>query len=239
MRTRLTHSLASAFGATALAFGLCGPAHSSIVSAFSNTAQITIPSSGAASPYPSAINVSGMGTQLLGLSVSLLGFSHTWARDVDVLLVSPGGQAMLVMSDVGGNNNFVDVNITLSDGAASLMPNTSFASGSYRPTDSNDFDLCGESLPGPAPATTASAGFCGTATLQSTFGGINPNGLWSLYVADDAGGDSGVFSRGWSMTITTNDRQQGSVPEPATLWLVGLAGLGAVAARRRHLSYRH
>ncbi|MFM6345350.1 MAG: Calx-beta domain-containing protein, partial [Dolichospermum sp.] len=37
----------------------------------------------------------------------------------------------------------------------------------------------------------------------SVFNGINPNGTWSLYVVDDAGGDVGTIAGGWSLNIGT------------------------------------
>jgi len=58
--------------------------------------------------------------------------------------------------------------------------------------------------PAPAgPYLTPAPG--GTDTLTSAFTGAaggDPNGTWSLYVVDDAGGDLGSFSSGWSLTLT-------------------------------------
>src|SRR6185295_17857929 len=33
-------------------------------------------------------------------------------------------------------------------------------------------------------------------------GASNPNGVWSLYIFDDAGGDAGSMAGGWSLTFT-------------------------------------
>src|ERR1051326_3636025 len=74
---------------------------------FANAASITI-ADGATPPtpagtYPSTIAVSGLAGQVVGkLTVALRGFSHPFPSDVDVLLVGPTGQSLILMSDVGG-----------------------------------------------------------------------------------------------------------------------------------------
>src|SRR5205085_2036720 len=79
---------------------------------FANATPITIPNKGAAKPYGSAITVSATTGTLTSVSVRLNGFSHTRSRDVDILLVSPTGQKILLMSDAGGAS--ANVNLTFS-----------------------------------------------------------------------------------------------------------------------------
>ena len=52
--------------------------------------------------------------------MTLKNLSHTWVSDVDVLLVGPSGQKVLVFSDVGDafNATTSPVTVTLSDAAA-------------------------------------------------------------------------------------------------------------------------
>jgi hypothetical protein len=50
----------------------------------------------------------------------------------------------------------------------------------------------------------------GTASLNGTFGGADPNGTWKLFVADFNGGSAGGIAGGWSLTLTTPDPQ----PQP-------------------------
>src|SRR5919202_2345961 len=74
-----------------------------------NPANFFIPgdSSGRASSYPSTINVSGLSGTITDLDVELDSFEHTRPDDVDVLLVGPGGQTALLMSDAGGDFDVV------------------------------------------------------------------------------------------------------------------------------------
>lgn len=180
---------------------------------FSNPTPIIIPDSGAASPYPSNIVVSGVGT-VTGLTVSLFNMNHTFPADLDILLVGPlGFLNVLLMSDAGGGFDIVGVNLTFMDGAP-VLPTSQITSGTYSPTNYGT----GDTFPAPAPAPPYGA------TL-SVFNGTNGNGTWSLYVFDDAGGDSGTIAEGWSLTI---------VPEPSTFALFGGGALVlALAARKR------
>jgi len=96
------------------------------------------------------------------------------------------------MSDAGGGHSITNVNLTFDDSAASGLPDTAqIVSGAYKPTDFEP----GDNFPPPAPVGAVS-------TFLTAFNGSNPNGNWSLYVVDDATGDSGLISN-WSLSITT------------------------------------
>jgi uncharacterized repeat protein (TIGR01451 family) len=159
---------------------------------YTNNTAIAIPDHGPASPYPSTISVSGL-TGLVGkVTVSLNGVTHGFPDDIDIILVSPTGQKVVLMSDTGGGHSITNVNLSFDDSASSGLPDSSqIDSGTYKPTDFEP----GDNFPPPAPAGTVS-------TFLSAFNGLNPNGNWSLYVVDDATGDSGSISS-WSLAITT------------------------------------
>ncbi|KAA0251957.1 MAG: hypothetical protein EDX89_20710, partial [Acidobacteria bacterium] len=171
---------------------------------FTNAAAITIPTSGAASPYPSPITVSGIATLPGKVTVKLKGFSHTWPNDVDMLLVSPTGVKMIVLSDTYSSTDAVNVDITLDDAAAALLPSSGTpATGTYRPTDYTSGDTFVAPAPGSpylSPATVGSATFA-SAFLAGTAADLN--GTWNLYVVDDASGDTGSISGGWELTFST------------------------------------
>ncbi|AKV67086.1 Alkaline phosphatase [Microcystis panniformis FACHB-1757] len=160
---------------------------------FSNPNPITIPSSGTSTPYPSTINVSGLSGNINSLKVTLTNLSHTWPDDIDVLLVGPTGTKALLMSDVGGSSGVNNVTLTFDPTATSSLPDSGLiTSGSYKATD---FET-GDFFNAPAPGGPYGTDF-------SVFNGINPNGTWSLYVVDDAGGDAGTIAGGWSLLIGT------------------------------------
>ncbi len=75
---------------------------------FANPGSILIPAgaptttSGIAAPYPSTINVAGVVGAVSKVTVTLKNMNHTFPDDIDVLLVGPGGQKILLMSDAGG-----------------------------------------------------------------------------------------------------------------------------------------
>ncbi len=159
-----------------------------------------------ATPYPSTINVSGLVGAITDVNVTLTGLDHSFPDDIDMLLVGPTGKRIILMSDTGGSNVIAGVNITFDDSAAAELPDsTIITSGSYKPTNFGSADPFPDVLPsgqiagGEAYPSGATAG---TSTLASVFKGTDPNGTWSLYIVDDAGGQTGVINGGWSLDIT-------------------------------------
>lgn len=164
----------------------------------SNTGTITIPSSGNGSPYPSTINVSGLATSGVTVaSVTLNNVNHTWSDDIDVVLQSPTGVNVILMSDVGGSNNLAPGRTYTFADTGPLMTTALNPTGTYRPTNLGATD----NFPAPGPGSLTQA-----APAISNFGSANFNGTWRLFVVDDVGGDQGSIS-GWSITFNT-----GAVP---------------------------
>jgi subtilisin-like proprotein convertase family protein len=167
------------------------------IQSFTNQTQIIIPDTGTegpASPYPSDIYITGMTGLVTGVTVTLQGLSHWRVADVEVLLVGPGGQTVLLMSNAGGTNGVNGVDLTFDDATAAQLPLFSqIVSGTYQPTSggSNTFDM-----PAPNPPYGA--------TL-STFNGLDPNGDWFLYVYDDTTKKSGSLDQGWSLNLATSN----------------------------------
>ncbi|MDZ4794245.1 MAG: hypothetical protein SGI83_08200, partial [Bacteroidota bacterium] len=176
---------------------------------FSNPSAITIPASGTgvstgapATPYPSNITVAGITDPVSKVTVTLTGLNHTFPDDVDMLLVSPTGQKFIILSEVGGANDWVNATITLDDAAAAnLSDGGDNPTGTYKPTNFGTGDM----FPPPAPAAPyQNPATAGSATFASVFNGLDPNGTWGLYIVDDLGGDIGSITGGWSLQITTS-----------------------------------
>ncbi|OWY19220.1 hypothetical protein C7N43_29665, partial [Sphingobacteriales bacterium UPWRP_1] len=127
-------------------------------------------------PVSSTILVSGLGSNLTGLTLSTF-ITHTFNGDLDITLTSPAGTVVTVSTDNGGNNDDV-FNGTLFD------------------DDAND------------PVTDHIYANLVVATPLSpeepfaAFKGENPNGIWTLTIADDAGADTGTLNS-WALSIAT------------------------------------
>ncbi|GAA5135101.1 hypothetical protein GCM10023339_72580 [Alloalcanivorax gelatiniphagus] len=179
--------------------GLSAPADAAATT-FTSTSAISIPHAGAANPYPSTINVSGLAKRTKDVRVTLTGVSHQLPGEIDVMLVGPGGQSLMVMADVYYQGMFFGswnpYTFTFTDGAPPLLVGS--GSGTYAPSDGdgrgNDFF----SAPAPAPSSAT--------TFADAFRGTDPNGAWRLFVMDDTGGDAGSIAS-WSLTIDAGTPQ--------------------------------
>lgn len=150
---------------------------------FTNSDGILINDGGPATPYPQTLDVSGIGT-VVDISVTISGFSHDWANDVEVLLVGPTGAKSVLFGGIdaifiGG----VDYTFVTSGGASMGV---SPPSGTYQP-----FGV----FSGPAPAPSGPH----TANLNN-FVGTDADGTWSLYVFDSFMDDGGSINE-WSITF--------------------------------------
>lgn len=171
---------------------------------------MAIPDHGEATTYPSEIEVSGVGggggggdrsptsVEIESMSVVLDGLNHTFPDDLDVLLVGPDGQTVLLMSDVGGGRDVDSGMITFTNTAAAGLPDDEqIVSGEYLPT--NHEALFGDAFPPPAPLPEYGTGL-------DVFEGSDPNGVWKLFVVDNARGDRGELSAGWLLRFSIANR---------------------------------
>lgn len=180
---------------------------------FANANSIIIPDHGpATNGFPSQIIVSGL-TGLVGkVTVTLTNVNHTYPDDVDMLLVGPGGQNVLLESHAGGGGVLTNVSLTFDDyatnslGARNFLPASSqILSGTYAPSQfgavnfTNNFggtiQLPQTNLPPAQPYGTNLA----------IFNGTNPNGTWKLYVVDSSASDQGIIVGGWSLAIESGN----------------------------------
>lgn len=160
-----------------------------------NLGQIAVPAVGPATPYASHIIVSGAGTALTEFSIDLHGVAHAVPVDLDVMIVGPDGTSSMLSSDVGGLSAATGIDLTFSDDAVATIPASGpLVSGTFLPSDD---DAAGADAAFPPPAPVSSNPDLGV------FSGTDPNGVWSLFVLDDATGDAGSIAGGWCVNATT------------------------------------
>jgi subtilisin-like proprotein convertase family protein len=183
------------------AFLLAPPKSFGGVFSFSNTNAVIINDSNTpptiATPYPSTLSVTGFAGQVItDVTVTLRNLNHTFPSDVDMLLIGPTGQMCLLMAEVGGSEPFAVTNLTLSlnDSANPLPIEDPLFPGTYRPTAR--FTPLLFDFPAPVPPGSSNA-----VPSLSVFDGTDPTGTWQLFVVDDASGDDGVLSGGWTLTL--------------------------------------
>lgn len=162
---------------------------------YRNSALITINDLASASPYPSEIVVPATAGTITRVTVTIYGLTHARQNDLDILLVGPLGQKVLLMSDVGGGVSVANVNLTFDDAAAVFLPTGAvpITTGTYKPTDSGGNS---DAFTTPAPAEPYGL-------TMSVFNGTIPTGTWSLYVMDDRATNTGSISGGWRLSLQT------------------------------------
>jgi subtilisin-like proprotein convertase family protein len=174
-------------------------------------------SSGIAGPYPATQTVAGETGVVTDVNVVGNGFTHSHPDDVDLLLVGPRGQSVMLMSDACGSHDVANYFWRWDDEAALAMPDsgsTNVCSAfSYRPTDHTG----GDSLPAPAPQAPYGSAL-------SAFDLTDPNGDWRFYIADDVGGDEGFLINPLTVELTTR-------PGAATSFAAGAIELSETVAR--------
>ena len=169
---------------------------------FGNAAVINLPafnvSPAQALLYPSAIGVGGLPGRIRDVNVRLIGIQHRFPRDLEVLLVAPGGATAVVMANAGQGFAINEVTLTLDDEAPQPLPdNAKLESGAFRPTNATGGTI--EFEP-PAPAEGSNA-------AMAEFDGGAPNGTWRLFVQDEDGPlNPGKIAGGWELEIRAKDR---------------------------------
>jgi hypothetical protein len=153
---------------------------------------IDIPGQGTGVPYPSTIRVSDVRGVITDVNVTLEGFGHGFPSDLDVLLVGPGGQSVVLAEGVGGTEPVEDVTIIFDDDGVPLTAQQAPRNETrFRPS-SNAGDGFGFNGPGAVPPAPYGSAL-------GVFDGTDPNGTWSLFVFDDGARDRGQIAGGWGL----------------------------------------
>ena len=150
-------------------------------------------------PYPSLLRVSGFSqARITDVNLVLHDFSSEGPADLDILLVKKGVGA-LMLSDAGGLDDIVDITLTLDDEAKGTITQTGqLKSGRFKPAKFNGVlngPESSDAFPSPAPAR-------GRQARLDVFDGLDPNGVWQLFVIDDFGAVDRSSIGSWELKIT-------------------------------------
>jgi hypothetical protein len=160
---------------------------------------------GPASRYPMTINVFGMPTNInrVSVTVTLWGLTHDRSADLSILLVSPSGKQIMLMSNVGWTNS-VSHGILV------------FQAGLQPPNQAEPLQPPG---PSPWPRYLGASNY-GQVEQMPRVGldpppvhsGVysanlldlqydNPNGCWKLYIYDNVSGAKGHLDSSWELNF--------------------------------------
>ncbi len=181
---------------------------------------------GNANGYQNSQTLSGFGIQesyITDVNVRL-NISGGYNGDLYVYLTHSSGFSVL-LNRVGrtGDSPFgysgSGLNVTFDDAASSdVHNNNNVLTGTWQP-DARNVD--------PATVTDLSS----RSAFLDAFNGLDPNGTWTLFIADLSGGGQSTLVD-WGLDIT-------AVPEPVTSALLVFAGvLGCVTLARKALASR-
>lgn len=181
----------------------------------------------------SSTNLSGLDSYVTSVTVQL-DITGGFNGDLYAYLAGPAGGFAVLLNRTGltAGNAFgysdTGFNITLSDSSTNNIHYYQLGS----PTFNGSGQLTGTWAPDGRSIDPQSAGSVFDSTtptaLLSSFISTNPNGTWTLFVADMSGGAQATLVS-WGLTVVT-------VPEPQT-WVLLAGGVAALLAvnRRRKL----
>lgn len=156
---------------------------------------IVIPTNGPALRYPAEIQVFGQTTNFTRVEVILKYLSHQRPADLDILLVSPSGHKIMLMSDAGDTNAVSNATLAfhpwpyVASGYPPLSgPIPSNTRSDYWPANYGEVEA---QLPGAPPGPYLDG-------LEYVTG-TDPNGIWRLYIFDDQSGIGGWLHGSWEL----------------------------------------
>ncbi|MGA8029093.1 MAG: Ig-like domain repeat protein [Bryobacteraceae bacterium] len=179
---------------------------------YCNTGTITVNTANqpGTTPYPQHITIPSTNGTLSDVSLTLSNIttdSNGAISDYNFLLVDPNGNKFIPLAGAGGSAAASGVTLALSDYGSATVPNpqnTAAPSGTYLPTDDNSGLSFASSPNGPPAGPYQLPQNQGGATFDTTFGGSNPSGQWSLYAYDTSGQQTGSIG-GYCLNITTSN----------------------------------
>lgn len=165
-----------------------------------NALPVAIPDVSPAATYPITFDFSQAAPDAVVRFVGLfLWIDHPYADDVRVVLESPAGTAVVVMSNAGGSSPLHSFqNLVFADTAPAYIPDTGPIN-----VGSSVFYKPGSAYDGPTPSLPAPAPPAPYGTAFAAFYGQPVRGIWRLWIYDDESPDSGSLTNA-SMTVSTD-----------------------------------
>ena len=161
---------------------------------------------GPASRYPMTINVFGLPTNFnrVSVTVTLWGLSHDRSADLSILLVSPLGKQIMLMSNVGGTNGVSGAALKFQQGwplpiqSDPLQPPgpPPWWPRNLGPSNYGQVEQMPQVGPDPPPAHT---GMYSINLYDLKYD--NPNGVWKLYIYDGVSGAKGHLDSSWQLSF--------------------------------------
>jgi hypothetical protein len=154
----------------------------------------------------SVIFASGMIGNVTDVNITLNGLKvnnfFQGVSEIDVLLVGPQGQKIILLSYVCQfETSPGPFDFTFDGAATGTLPSgisgMSCVSGTYLASDYHDLTPVGYILDTPAPPPPYS-------TNLADLNNVNPTGNWTLYAAEDEGNEGGTIDS-WTITIETDE----------------------------------
>lgn len=148
-----------------------------------------------ASPYPSRRSYDTPNRVIEDVDVNVV-LTHGHVADLDLVLIGPRGQSVMLMSDVGCGQDVTNLSLRFDQDAPPLPASGPIAPGAYAPTDlDQDCGNSADAIPGLDPGSWSSS--------LDVFSGTLAQGGWNLYAHSDTLGASGVIE-GWSVMMRTS-----------------------------------
>ena len=174
------------------ALALPAAAHAGLVVSTAGPS-ITVNGTGIADDrYPATLKLEGGDGPITHVKAFLTGVTHSDPDGLDVALVAPTGNGIVLMSDACGGNQITNLTFLFDPSlGGTLVDDGPCSSGAFLPSNFSPADT----WPAPGPGAL-------TNTNLNTLVGRNPNGTWSLFALNDVNALSGQIG-GWGLEITT------------------------------------
>jgi subtilisin-like proprotein convertase family protein len=152
---------------------------------------------GPALDYPSTVSVAGVAGVVTNVTVTIFSLVSGNPDDIDMVLVGPNEEQVMLMSDACGSGTITERTWTFDDAAPTFLSDNGPCAGTlgtFKPSNYEDPALDDLSKEGGGPPPPYS-------NALSDLAGGSPEGEWELFVLDDKSGFVGFGFNAWALTL--------------------------------------